>query len=98
MYFGEIKACYSGHSHFNKPWYNKALQKHKRCCGSRVGNVVRGEKSRIWPTRIVPRFQRVFLCVMGMQKHKLHAVDDVDTWGWGGGGLDVTETGTMSMY
>ena len=48
----------------------KALQRHKRCCRSRVAQVVGEEETRIRPTRITARCQRKLLCVIAMQPCK----------------------------
>ena len=46
----------------------KKLKKDKRCCRSRVDQVVEEEEIRIRPTRIAARRRRKLLGVMAMQE------------------------------
>ena len=44
----------------------KALQRHKRCCYSRMGQVLGEEETRIRPTRIAARWQGQLLREIAM--------------------------------
>ena len=64
----------------------KALQRHKRCCYSRMGQVLGEEETRIRPTRIAARWQGQLLREIAMHQLEWHTIDSVDT-----SGLDVDD-------